>query len=475
MTNRFTRTLFTSAALLLVVLMSTYLVAQPRQTVFARMAAADIPIYVTPVNVKVLQQEPSVINDQEALARLYKHVIPSVVNIKVTVRTTDVGALGNDSAGALVHGEGSGFIYDNLGHIVTNHHVVAAAEAVVVVFHNGFWADAEVVASDTQSDLAVLNVQPPKGMEWRPLPLAEPETLEVGHAVVAIGNPFRLGGSMTTGIVSALGRGLPVAELGGTRYTLPDLIQTDAAINPGNSGGPLLNLTGQVVGVNFAIESPSHVNAGVGFAIPSVIVRRVVPALITHGKYDYAYLGLSGRTIDEVVAKALELPNNRLGVYIAEVVADGPADKAGLRGGSRSVDLEDGSRLGVGADIIIAINDTPVQQFEDLVSYLIVKAAPNQTVTLTILRDGKERKVEVVLGERPQPESTEPVNSPHRAIEIALEAVQGKLNDPVTQTTVVPEIRNEREVWVVTLTTARQTALVVIDRSSGEVLEVTIE
>ncbi|MCB1513094.1 MAG: trypsin-like peptidase domain-containing protein, partial [Hyphomicrobiaceae bacterium] len=196
------------------------------------------------------------------------------------------------------------------------------AEEVTVVFSNGFWADAEVVATDPQADLAVIKVAPPAGMDWQPLPIAA-ETLRVGHTVIAMGNPFGLEGTMTIGIVSAIGRGMPVGALGEARYTLPDIIQTDAAINPGNSGGPLINLAGEVVGVNFAIESAVRSNSGVGFTIPAAIVQRVVPALIADGQYDYAYLGLSGRTIDAEVARAFDFPNTLTGVYVAEVVPGG--------------------------------------------------------------------------------------------------------------------------------------------------------
>ena len=249
------------------------------------------------------QAAPSMLDDQEMLADLYAQAAPSVVNIQVVSREamSVLPGFGDENA-PLQESLGSGFIYDDLGHIVTNYHVVEGAESVLVVFSNGFWADAEIVAADTQADLAVIKVTPPEGMEWRPLSLEDADTLRVGHTVIAIGNPFGLDGTMTTGVVSALGRELPVRDEQFSRYTLPDVIQTEAAINPGNSGGPLLDLNGKVVGVNFAIRSQVGWNAGVGFAIPVSIVRRVVPALIDEGHYAYAYLGLSGVSISAQVA-----------------------------------------------------------------------------------------------------------------------------------------------------------------------------
>ncbi len=225
-----------------------------------------------------------------------------------------------------------------------------------LIFSNGFWANAEVVATDPQADLAVIKVTPPEGMDWRPLTLADPTTLRVGHSVIAIGNPFGLDGTMTSGIVSALGRGIPLGDGNTTNYTLPDVIQTDAAINPGNSGGPLLDLSGSVVGVNFAIRSQERANAGVGFAIPVSIVRRVVPALIEDGRYAYAYLGLSGSSINPFLADALELPANHLGVYVATVIPGGPSDDAGIQGGSETVTDDNGFEFERGGDIVTAVD-----------------------------------------------------------------------------------------------------------------------
>jgi 2-alkenal reductase len=432
-----------------------------------------------------LQNDSSLFGDQEALAALYDAIAPSVVNIQVesTASTSTFQIPGfqlPEGDTPLQRGEGSGFIYDNQGHIVTNNHVVDGAQKVTVNFNNGMWARAEVVATDPQADLAVIKVTPPEGMEWRPLQLAEENTLDVGHTVIAIGNPFGLQGTMTTGIVSALGRGFPVGSFGTGRYTLPDVIQTDAAINPGNSGGPLLNLAGEVVGVNFAIESQTRQNSGVGFVIPSSIVARVVPALIENGAFEYAYLGLEGSTISADLAEALDLSDNTLGVYVAGVVPGGPSAEAGLQGGNRVVDGPDGAEIRVGGDIVTAIDDMPVVRFEDLVSYLVTKAAPGQTVTLTVERDGEELKLDVTLGERPTqataaaPDQNGRLNA-RAAIAIAEQEVGSQLDGEITEKVATPDEREGQDVWVVELSTETQTATVIVDTESGDVLEVTIE
>lgn len=428
-----------------------------------------------------LQIDSSLLDDQEALANLYEQITPSVVSIQVTSRASTINIPGfnlpQDEA-PLQQGQGSGFIYDNEGHIITNNHVVDGAEEVTVVFYNGFWADAEVVATDPQADLAVLKVTPPDNFEWRALPLAAPDSLRVGHTVIAMGNPFGLDGTMTTGIVSAIGRGMPVGELGNSTYTLPEIIQTDAAINPGNSGGPLINLAGEVVGVNFAIESAVRANSGVGFTIPAAIVQRVVPALISDGKFDYPYLGLSGRTIDANVAQALDFPNTLTGVYVAEVVEGGPSAAAGLQGSRQSI-RDNGAGLSTGGDIVTAIDGVPVRRFEELVGYLVTQTAPGQTVKLTVLRDNEEITLDVVLGSRPgatplQREASGPVN-PRQAMGIAIEATQDLLKGDIQDRVVTQEEREGREVWVVELSTSDQTATVIIDRQTGEVLEAAVE
>jgi len=428
----------------------------------------------------------SLITDQEALADLYESVGPSVVNIQVTTRASAAMFPGfemPEGEGPVLESQGSGFIYDDLGHIVTNSHVVEDAESVLVIFHNGRWADAEIVAVDPQADLAVIKVTPPSGMEWQPLEIDPADTLRVGHAVVAIGNPFGLAGTMTTGIVSALGRGLPVGEDTDTRYTLPDVIQTDAAINPGNSGGPLIDLEGQVVGVNFAIRSEVRSNSGVGFAIPAAVARRVVPALIEKGAYDYAYLGLSGSTISAQAAKILELPEDLQGVYVAEVIPGGPSDQAGLRGGDVAVEGSDGVQYRRGGDIVTAIDGVPVQRFEDLVSYLVTRASPGEEVTLTVLRGEETLELPVVLGARPAQAAASGSSQPddegisaREAIAIAEDAVKesGLLSRSIEEKVATPDEQDGIAVWVVELSTSRETAMVVVDAVTGEVLALNV-
>lgn len=436
----------------------------------------------------VQQEVASLTADQEALADLYSLVSPSVVNIQVTSRIAEFPGFGlpdEDDEAPLEQALGSGFIYDDEGHIVTNNHLAGGAEDVLVLFSNGYWADAEVVATDPQADLAVIKVTPPEGMEWRPLPLAEADALRVGHTVIAIGNPFGLDGTMTTGIVSALGRGIPLGDGATTaNYTLPDVIQTDAAINPGNSGGPLLDLNGNVVGVNFAIRSQVRSNTGVGFAIPVSILRRVVPALIEDGAYSYAYLGLQGSSINPFLAELLELPVNHLGVYVADIVPGGPSEEAGLRGGTETVTSEDGFEYESGGDIIIAVDGLPVMRFEDLVSFLVTKASPGQVIMLTVLRGDETLDVPVTLGERPSTSaSTRPslpdeagVNA-REAINIATAAAEeeGLITGDVTESIATPDVQDGVDVWVVELVMEDETVVVTVDTLTGEVLDLSVE
>jgi 2-alkenal reductase len=355
---------------------------------------------------------PAPAGQELALADLYELVNPSVVNISVVVRV-DSDATGmpeipglprffgpNAPTERYQQGQGSGFVYDDQGHIITNNHVVQGAERVTVTFADDATAVAEVVGVDPDSDLAVIKVEAlPAGVSA--LPIAAADDLKVGQSVVAIGNPFGLSGSMTTGIVSALGRLLPASSTasGGT-YTIPNIIQTDAAINPGNSGGPLLNLQGEVVGVNTAIESAGGTFSGVGFVVPASIVRRVVPSLIANGEYLHPWLGVTTVNLSPDFAEILSLSPQQRGVLVLRVTDGSPAARAGVRASNETVTVGQ-TQVPIGGDIIVGINERAVAKFDDLISYLSTDTSVWDEVTLTILRDGSTIQVQVTLAARP--------------------------------------------------------------------------
>ncbi len=311
---------------------------------------------------------------------------------------------------------GSGFVWDTTGHIVTNNHVVANASEIEVTFADGVSVPAELVGTDPDSDLAVIKVDP-KGLDLRPITVADSTGTKVGQFAVAIGNPFGLEGTMTFGIVSALGRSIPANGgnegmfNGGQSYTIPDIIQTDAPVNPGNSGGVLLDLEGQLIGVPTAIESSSGVSAGIGFAVPSAIVAQVVPELIKDGNFEHSYIGISGGTMNPDLAEAMDLPVTQRGALVATVSEGGPGAKAGLKGSEDTVQIN-GRDVKVGGDIVIGIDGQPVTRFDDLVTYLARNGAVGKTVELRILRDGKEQKVNLTLGQRPSPTERAAANVP---------------------------------------------------------------
>ncbi len=359
--------------------------------VFFPTASRVEPEALEPVETAVFLPEvaaPSFqLEDESGLTELYERVNPAVVNITI------FASQGGDM---LPVSQGSGFVYDREGNIVTNAHVVHGAVEIEVTFSDATVRLAELVGEDLNSDLAVVKIENlPEGVQ--PLSLAEMNTLAVGQSVVAIGNPFGLEGTLTRGIISALGRSIPAL----TPFSIPQSIQTDAAINPGNSGGPLLNLQGEVIGVNAQIETDgtSRSNLGVGFAIPVSILKLVVPDLIEKGEHEWAWLGVRGGNLYPTLVEAMELPVEK-GAYIASVIDDGPAGKAGLRGANREV-TEDGRRVSVGGDVITEIDGQSIRSFDDLLIYISLNTAPGQTVTLTILREGKTQEVEVTLEERP--------------------------------------------------------------------------
>jgi 2-alkenal reductase len=333
------------------------------------------------------------------LVDLYNRVSPGVVTIYIFG--------GPPHPENIPIGQGSGFVIDSEGHIVTNQHVVEGAEAIEVDFASGFRAWATLLGTDPDSDLAVLQVDAPAS-ELVPVPLGDSDLVQVGEFVVAIGNPFGLSGTMTVGVVSAIGRVLQSERdaPGGGTFSAGDLIQTDAAINPGNSGGPLLNLSGQVIGVNRAISSESFsvsgsaVNSGVGFAVPVNILRRVAPSLIQSGFFDYPYLGITSLGDDGLNLRELEildLPSDAVGVYVTCVVGGGPAEQAGLIGAGPCGSLESQA----GGDLITAIDGEPVFTFSDLIAYLVSEASVGQQVLVTVIRDGELVDLSLTLEPRP--------------------------------------------------------------------------
>jgi 2-alkenal reductase len=309
--------------------------------------------------------------EEQAFVSVYEQVNPAVVNIVV----------GN--------GQGSGFLFDTNGHIVTNNHVVEGSGNILVNFDDGRQLSATVVGTDPASDLAVIQVDASQTNDIRPVSLADSDALKVGQIVIAIGSPFGLQSSMTTGIISALDRLFPGAVgPNGTSFQIPNIIQTDAAINPGNSGGPLLNLHGEVIGVNTAIESPVRGSSGIGYAVPANIVNNIVPQIIANGRVETPWLGISGGIITEETAVTLGLPANQTGILIGDVITGGPAAAAGLRGGNNP-------------DVIIGVDNRPIIEFDDLLGYLVQHTVVGQTIELQILRNGQPQSINVTLSARP--------------------------------------------------------------------------
>jgi len=355
-----------------------------------------------------------------ALTKIYEVVNPSVVNIRVlsTASSTNLpfpggsipgfpfnfGPFGDGSEQGQMpyaEGQGSGFVWDKEGYIITNNHVVNGASKIEVTFWDGTSAEAELVGTDPDSDLAVIKVDFPED-HLHPVQLANSNDVKVGELAIAIGNPYGLNGSMTVGIISAVGRTTAAGEssLGAASFSIPDVIQTDAPINPGNSGGVLVDNYGQVIGVTYMIESTSGANAGIGFAIPSSIVSRVVPSLIQNGVYQHPYLGISGSTLSAAVRDAMKLDPETKGVLVGEITPDGPAEKAGLKGSQNTTTI-DGLEVPVGGDIITGLNGMPVTSMDQLISLLASETSVGEKVMLTLLRNGKETEIEVTLEARP--------------------------------------------------------------------------
>jgi len=318
--------------------------------------------------------------------RIYKQASPAIANIVTRAMQYDFfyGVVP-------VEGAGSGFVIDTAGHILTNDHVVEAAETIEVTLGDQSRFNAKKLGADERNDIALIQIDP-GGHKLTPLPLGDSRNLLVGQRVLAIGNPFGFQSTLTTGVVSSLGRTVQTGE----NTFIDDAIQTDAAINPGNSGGPLLNTHGEVIGINTAIHSDTGATVGIGFAIPINTARRIANDLITQGRVRRATLGVEGRGIWPQLAHALNLPIEH-GILIERVTPGGPAAQAGIRGGTRTV-LAGLQQLMIGGDVLIAIDGKAVTSETDL-NLLLNRDEPGDNVTLTILRDGKKMDVRVKLGQ----------------------------------------------------------------------------
>lgn len=318
------------------------------------------------------------INDEKALVSLFQQVDQSTVSID---------AVGNSVS------QGSGFVYSERGHIITNEHVIAGADRIDVTFTDGTTSRAQVVGKDMYTDLAVLKVNK---NNLDPLELGDSSQVREGQAAVAIGNPFGLSGTMTSGIISAKNRNLRIE--GG--FSIPNVVQTDAAINPGNSGGPLMNIKGEVVGVNTAIQSRSGTFNGVGFAVPSNTVERVASEILDDGDYEHSWIGVSGIDVNSELAEEMDLDSNN-GFLVVDVVEDSPADNAGLRSGNETIEI--GSQeYRIGGDVIVSIDDAEVTGIDDVLNYLAQETEPGDTVNLEVIRDGERVEVPVTLSSRPE-------------------------------------------------------------------------
>ncbi len=340
----------------------------------------------------------------QVLEEIYESTLPSVVLIRVS---RNLGSLADRPSipglpdipnDFFERSGGTGFVWDDQGHIITNHHVVTEADRVIVVLPNRVEMEAELLGSDPDSDLAVLKVSDPDGF-LVPVTQGDSDQVKMGQLAVAIGNPFGQQFSITTGIISGIGRTI---RSGHSQFSIPEVLQTDAPINPGNSGGPLLDRNGHVIGVNTQIISRAGVSSGIGFAVPINIARQVVPTIISSGEYEYSWLGISGTSLGPDAAKAMELLPNTRGAMVIDVITDGPADEGGLQGSDETVEIE-GLEIPYGGDIIVAIDGSPVETIDDVIAYLVAKTKPDQEVVFEIIRNGTPQEITVKLGKRPTP------------------------------------------------------------------------
>ncbi|MBA0908971.1 MAG: trypsin-like peptidase domain-containing protein [Nitrosarchaeum sp.] len=349
---------------------------------------------IVPIKLEVIENEehiPSTVIEtipkytkNISLTEIFEKAEPSVV--RINVQKIDKG----NGTGAV----GSGFVFDKKGHIITNAHVIKDAKKVNVTFLDGRSYGAEIIGFDVFTDIGIIKVNSDLEI-LQPLSLGDSSNLKVGESIAAIGNPFGLSGSMSSGIISQLDRLLP----SGSGYSIPDVIQTDAAINPGNSGGPLLNMRGEVVGINTAIETTTGTNTGVGFAVSSQTLAKIIPNLIKTGKYEHPWMGISGRDIEHDLAGVLNL-KDAVGFLVITVVDKSPADKAGIHGSDKTVEV-DGEKYQIGGDIILSVDGKQVRKIDDILIHLQRVKSIGDEMNLEILRDGRTTNITIILEERP--------------------------------------------------------------------------
>ena len=347
-----------------------------------------------------MDAESIVAAHEQVFIGVYTDVVPSIVQIR-TSRKIDSQLdvpfmLEADPEDFFQRSAGSGFVWDESGHIVTNHHVVADADRVIVMFSDGSEDEAQILGSDPDSDLAVLKIDN-SNTDLFPVTLGSSSEVNVGQIAIAIGSPFGQDFSITSGIVSAVGRTI---RSGNSQFSIPKVLQTDAPINPGNSGGPLLDRKGRVVGVNTQIISSTGASSGIGFAVPIDAAKRVIPELILTGGYKYSWLGISGTSLSPVILELMVLPEGTTGALIIEVMPDGPADQGGLIPGDITTTVE-GMDYRLGGDIIVSVDGTDIKDMDHLISYLIENTKASDVINMAILRDGVEQILKIELGERP--------------------------------------------------------------------------
>ena len=345
---------------------------------------------------------------EQVLIGIYDRLLPSVVEIRASRKLSlpeelpslpSIPGFPEDRL-PFERSGGSGFVWDDRGHIVTNHHVVDGADRLTVIFSDGTERQAEVLGTDPDSDLAVLKLEDLDGLTMPSASLGDSGAVRPGQLAVAIGSPFGQEFTITSGIISAVGRTI---RSGFSQFSIPEVIQTDAPINPGNSGGPLLDRNGHVIGVNTQIMSRSGANSGIGFAVPINTAKRVIPELIENGQYQYAWLGISGTSLRPDVAELMDLPRDTRGTLVIDVISDGPAEAAGLLGSDRSQQVE-GLDLRLGGDIIVGIDGTPVRTIDDLIAYLVDNTRPEDESVLEVIREnGSRETIQVTLDRRPSP------------------------------------------------------------------------